>query len=1421
MARRVPGIEIRRSNLMARLCVRATLGTVLVVLLLVAAPALGASVSAPGGWGDIPLHFEENQGQAPTGVRFQARAPGYGVALGDDRATLTFGRSPGRVDLVLVGARAPLAVAGETRLPGKAHVFSGRNPRHWIRDIPLYGRVVYREPYPGIDLVYHGAGRRLEYDFVVAPGADPSLIELRLEGADRLTLEAGGDLIVGQAGAELRIHRPVAYQDVDGQRVTVEAALDLRGDRIGFTLGAWDRTRPLVIDPVVSYATYIGGAVADSAVAVAVDGTGHAYIAGVTGAFASFHDSFVTKLSPDGRTIVYQTSLLGDSNVAAAIAVDATGQAYVAGTVIADQLTGTRFPVTANALQPRYAGSCDGFGELSRGDAFVVRLAADGTLNYSSFLGGVCADEANGIGVDAAGNVYVAGYTDEPTSFPTRGTLHATPGRGGRFAFVTRMTADFGGYTYSTLLGGTRGSSGAPALQVGTAMAVDAGGNVYVTGTTDAMDFPTTAGAFRRAATGGADMFVSKLAPDGRLLFATYVGNAGTPFGLALDPAGNSYVGGSVGTGGTFPAGGLRMGTNAARAFVAKVSADGSRLLYGTLLGGDRPTRGFAVSVDDAGQAYLAGDTFATNFPAIDSPQPCHVLTNNLQVTEAWVAKLSTDGSWLHYAACLGGANDDSAAGLAVDDTGAAYVVGSTRSFDFPTRNAAIPTRPSGSENFFDGFAAKLEPFTAPTNPTPTLGVAITGPAAGATLRGTAWVDVWVSGAAAGASTFTLLVGDQTVAVDVITGVHATIPWDTRWTADGPRTLTARVRDSAGHQGSVTRAFTLANGPAPGPVAPPPLPPVTVQFVTPGADGQIVRDSLEVSAVMQGVSGPPIEHVLMIDGRIATIVRGVADGLFHTWDLPAVLNGTHTLTYTATDGAGRTATATRTVVVDNTEPAASELVADIATPAQGATVTGTIEIRASASGAASTPIQLVITLDGFLLAQASGPGTSLVHALDTTRIADGLHVIALRIQDGTGRSATTARRIRIANGGAPPPPPPPPGPGASFTSPAEGATVSGTTTVGMLATGASGTISFRLSIDGALVFNTSGTASTASFAWNTPSVTDGAHTLSLTVQDGAGRTATATRSVTVSNGGPPPPPPGTIRVFVTQPGSDGATVSGTVWFTIWIENAAAGSRTFTLTAGAGTPVTSSSTSNGPISMAWDSRTVADGTQTVTVGVRDAAGNTGSAQRRLNVQNGGTPPPPGPLGASFTSPADGATVSGTVTVGMSATGASGTPITFTLTVDGGQVFSVSGATSTASFSWNTTGVGDGAHTLGLTVRDGAGRTATATRSVTVANGTPPPGGTIRVFITQPGSDGATVAGTVWFTVWIENAAAGSKTYTLSAAGGTPVTTTTTSNGPVSLAWDSRPVANGSRAITITVRDAAGATGSATRTVNVAN
>ena len=498
-------------------------------------------------------------------------------------------------------------------------------------------------------------------------------------------------------------------------------------------------------------------------------------------------------------------------------------------------------------------------------------------------------------------------------------------------------------------------------------------------------------------------------------------------------------------------------------------------------------------------------------------------------------------------------------------------------------------------------------------------------------------------------------------------------------------------------------------------------------------------------------------------------------------------------------------------------PPTGTLQVAITQPTNGTSVSGIPWAVIWISGAAGASNAVTLTLGGRTVGTTTSatPGP-IALPYDTRLATDGAQTLTASVRDASGNTGAGGVNVTVRNGTAPPPPPPPLT--ASITAPAAGATVSGTTTVTMAAGGGTPPYTYTLALDGTTLV--SGAAST--FAWNTAATSSTAHTLTATVRDAAGQTATAARSVTVSNGtSPPPPPTGTLQIFVTQP-TNGTTVSGTAWAVIWINGATGASNSVTLTLGGRTVGTTTSASAGPISLPYDTRLAADGPQTLTASARDASGNTGTGGVAVTVSNGTAPPPPPPppaLTASITAPAAGATVSGTTTVTMAASGGTA-PYTYTLALDGVTLVSGPGAT----YPWSTTATSDASHTLTLTVRDNAGTTATATRTVTVSNATspppPPPTGTLQVFVTQPKS-ATTVRGTAWIVVWLNGAQGGANVYTVSVNGQAVATQTTPSTGPVSLPWSTTGTPNGAQTLSVTARDATGNTGMASITVTVAN
>ena len=575
-----------------------------------------------------PLSFERNVGQSAALVRYLARGGGYTLFLTDNAAVLALSApitptvGAGRllrgtsslsataplteavVRLRFPGATAIPAIAPSAALPGAVTYLRGADPAGWRTGVATYGQVTYHDLYPGVDLVYDGTGGRLEYSFVVAAGADAGAIRLALDGVRGRRLDRQGNLVLQTAAGALVQRAPVAYQVIGGRRRPVAATYALSGTaETTFALGHYDRRAPLVIDPVLAYATYLGGTGIDRGTSIASDGRGALYLtgsaasadfptaaalqAGYGGGYAG--DAFVTKLSPDGRTMLYSTYLGGSGDDAAnGIAVDAAGEAVVTG-----RTSSSNFP-TAHAVQGSNGGGVD---------AFVSKLSASGAaLVYSTYLGGGGDDAANGIALDGAGNAYIVGTTGS-SGFPTTVGAYQRAGRGGRDAFVTELAADGSALVYSTYVGGSGDDAG-------NAIALDAAGDAYVAGQTTSSDFP-----LRNAAQGiygggyNGDAFVTELNGAGSaLVYSAYLGGSGDDkaTGIAVDGAGEAIVTGQT-TSSNFPVvhafqtgyGGGQNGD----AFVTKLAAGGSSLVYSTYLGGSGDDAGAAVATDAGGTA--------------------------------------------------------------------------------------------------------------------------------------------------------------------------------------------------------------------------------------------------------------------------------------------------------------------------------------------------------------------------------------------------------------------------------------------------------------------------------------------------------------------------------------------------------------------------------------------------------------------------------------------------------------------------------------------------------------------------------------------------------------------------------------------------------------------------------------------------
>ena len=640
-------------------------------------------------YAQLPLSFEANQGQTDRTVNFLSRGKGYSLFLTGDEAILrlktrkpedrsqkpaaaSFSRRAADpvLRLRLVGADTSAALAGRDPLPGKVHYFLGNDRSQWRTNVPTYARVQYRGVYPGVDLVYYGNQGRLEHDFVVAPGADPGQIAWALQGVSDSTLpvsvDSRGNLRVEVGGGTVRLNKPVAYEfsrDESGvtaqNRHYVDSRYTFRGNgQFGFSVPGHDASKTLVIDPVLVYSTFLGGSLDDEGASIAVDSSGNAYVTG--------------------------------------------------------QTLSTNFP-TLSAQQ----GSCASCGATSpTPDAFVTKLDAAGTaLVYSTYLGGGALDAGLGIAVDSTGNAYVTGQTFS-TDFPsTAGAFQTTCGSCSLAtplpdAFVAKLDTA-GSLVYSTFLGGNKGDQGI-------AIAADSGGNAYVTGSTSSTDFAilNPLPAPNNSLRGASNVFVAKFDPAGGLLNSTYLGGSDQDigYGIAVDSSG-IYVVGQTNSN-NFPTVHAWQSTfkGVADAFISKLAADGSSLIYSTYLGGTLSDGATAIAVDSSGDVYVTGATSSSDFP---TSAGTFQTSYGGGPSDAFVAKLDPTGAQLLYSTYLGGNNEDSGNGIAVDTSGNANIAGNTASPNFPTVNPVQATYNSNT----DAFVTRL----APTGCAPTFSTYLGG----------------------------------------------------------------------------------------------------------------------------------------------------------------------------------------------------------------------------------------------------------------------------------------------------------------------------------------------------------------------------------------------------------------------------------------------------------------------------------------------------------------------------------------------------------------------------------------------------------------------------------------------------------------------------------------------------------------------
>jgi hypothetical protein len=738
------------------------------VALVLGLVALATSAKSTANLGNVPLYFE-----ADAPAQFAASGSRSQFLISSVESQIILHKSAaetGTVRMRFVGANPSAQLSGDSELSAKINYLTGSDPVQWRSGIPTFSKVRVEGIYPGINLVYYGNQQRLEYDFTIAPGADPDAIAIRFDGADKISINAQGELVLKLGGEEIRQPTPSIYQIVGGARKEISGGYKiLDAHTVAFNVGKYDRSLPLVIDPILGFATYFGGTLGETAWAVALNPTdGSIYVAGetfskyalsnktalfaTTGAYqTSFRggkltgDGFIARFDNAGN-LIYLTYLGGSGDdFVSSIAVDAAGNAFVTGFT-----DSTNFPMT-NALYPKINGKIDRKLNVFPGDAFVAELDSSGSnLVYSTYLGGSGLDSGNGIAVDSSDNAYVTGTTAStnfpvvnPLAFQLAGSTNLTLDRlaGTNSAFVTEIASNGAAVLFSTYLGGNK-------FDAGEGIAVDADGYVYVTGFTSSTNFPATNYISQIIGTNSYDghllngrtnklnsaydAFVTKLAPapEGTnfgFVYSTYLGstNDDLAYRIACDDGGGAYVTGYTESQ-LFPNLNTVTGTNIAEihshvatnnpalstdtdAFLTKITngtGTSAGIAYSVVFGGKTNDVGYGVAVDAAHEAFVAGSTYSKDFSVYPTNSAGFLRATNSGGSDVFVIGFGDGATNVLYSTYLGGSGNDYGYNIAVDAGGDAFVVGQTASKNFAETNAFQSYR-NGTN---DAFLLEIQP---------------------------------------------------------------------------------------------------------------------------------------------------------------------------------------------------------------------------------------------------------------------------------------------------------------------------------------------------------------------------------------------------------------------------------------------------------------------------------------------------------------------------------------------------------------------------------------------------------------------------------------------------------------------------------------------------------------------------------------
>jgi hypothetical protein len=675
----------------------------------------------------VPIVFEPVPSQLSQQVTMTGRLPGATVAFEPGMVQVELqGKQASQLTIGFAGA-LPIAPHGSLLQKSQSNYLLGNDPAHWRTHVPNYKQVVYDGLYPGVDAVFYGNGQLLEHDFVISPGSDYRQIRLHFSEHAHAAIANDGEMTIALSSGNLRMHKPVIYQDAPGGRQLRRGAFHLLADGdIGFTVENYDHRRPLVIDPVLSFSTYLAP-VANANNHIATDGSGNNYMAGYTtlgfpvtpGAFAGCGTctanetvAYVSKLSADGKTLIYST-LLGGNNYTQAfgISVDVNGNALVAGNTQA-----TDFP-TKN-------GQAAGTGGADVLYGFLTSLSPDGSsLNYSTLLGGLPPSGGTGntsisaMTVDAAGNAYVTGNTSSSLYPYTAGAVNNGAPIDGAQVFLSKFSPA-GALIYSAFLGNPAGQNTGGGPVGASAVAADDAGNAFVAGQAGTL-WPTTSGVYLQQIPGAqpyAAPFVTEVAAGGAsVLYSTYLGYANLVSGIVVVPSGNVFVA-ATGAGPTYPTTSNAYqpsSTAATNSVLTELNATGSDVVYSTFFG-DSTYYLNALALDPDGDLWLTGQTQSPQFPLAVPLQDVLPLEAQFPLTASTLSQLDPTGTILKFSTFLGGIAFGQATGLAVDANHRAHVAGAAASGLYTTAGSYLETVPLPAP----AYQTNMFPYVALVDPT-------------------------------------------------------------------------------------------------------------------------------------------------------------------------------------------------------------------------------------------------------------------------------------------------------------------------------------------------------------------------------------------------------------------------------------------------------------------------------------------------------------------------------------------------------------------------------------------------------------------------------------------------------------------------------------------------------------------------------